>query len=47
METQFDVFKMEGDPFIHLQVQGSAQENPIGCSLGEKKGSGELANFQG
>lgn len=47
METQFDVLKMKGDSFVHPEVQGSAWENPIGYRPGEKKGPGELADFQG
>lgn len=46
VEAQLDVFKMEGDSFIHLQVQRSAWENPMGYSFEENKGPEELADFQ-
>lgn len=46
MGTQLDVFEMEGDSFIHPQVQRSAWENPMGYNFGENKGPGELADLQ-
>lgn len=46
METQSDVFGMEGDSFTHPEVQRSAWENPMGYSFGENEGPEELADFQ-